>query len=328
MKPRDFFLLLSKRGEFIALLITVLMIIGFTATTDGVWLSMTNLREVLRVTAVLSIIAIGQSLVMTVGEIDISVGSVFGVAGIIYLALAPEYGVLGAVQIVILTGMLIGAINGWIVASFGIPSLIVSLGGLFLYRGLAVALVSEGAYSVDAETRASAPLYQTFGDAALLDVNNAWVWALLVLLVAMYVVRLTPVGNRLLGMGGSAPSAHSRGVDIFKIKWGVFIACSTLAALAAILESSNLAYVDGSFGRQRELSAIAAAVLGGTALTGGRISLVGAVLGAFILSGIQSYLVIQAISPQWFALLLGFIIVAVSLADRGLNAILRKLAER
>ncbi len=327
MKPRDFFRLLSKRSEVIALLITVLMVIGFTATTDGIWLSMTNMREVLRVTAILSIIAMGQAMVMTVGEIDISVGSVFGVAGIIYLALAPEYGVLGAVQIVILTGMIIGAINGWIVASFGIPSLIVSLGGLFLYRGLAHALVSQGAFSVDAESRA-APLYQIFGDTTFLGVNNAWVWALLVLFMAMYVVRLTPVGNRLLGMGGNAPSAHSRGVDIFKIKWGVFIACSALAALAAILEASNLAYVDGSFGRQRELSAIAAAVLGGTALTGGRISLVGAVLGAFILSGIQSYLVIQAISPQWFALLLGLIIVLVSLADRGLNATLQRLGKR
>ena len=323
----NIFYFLSKRGEIIALLIAVLMVIGFTASSDGVWLSMINMREVLRVTAVLAIMAMGQSLVMTAGEIDISVGSVFGIAGIIYLALVPGYGVIGAVLIVMLVAMLIGAINGWVVSSFGIPSLIVSLGGLFLYRGLSFALVSAGAFSADPETRA-APLYQTFGDATLLGVNNAWVWALLVLLVASYFIRLTPAGNRLLAMGGNAPSAHSRGVDVFRIKWSVFIACSALAALAAILESSNLAYVDGSFGRQRELQAIAAAVLGGTALSGGRISLLGTLLGAFILSGIQSYLVIQAISPQWFTLLLGLIIVLVSLADRGLTFALRSLARQ
>ena len=200
-----------------------------------------------------------------------------------------------------------------------------SLGGLFLYRGLAFALVATSAFSADSATRAD-PLYQLFGDSTIAGVNSAWVWAMAVLLIAMYLIRLTPAGNRLLAMGGNAASAHSRGVDTFKIKWGVFIACSTLAALAAILESSNLAYVDGSFGRQRELQAIAAAVLGGTALTGGRISLLGTVLGAFILTGIRSYLVIQAISPQWFALLLGLIIVVVSLADRGLTWTLRSLA--
>lgn len=323
--PGNFFYRLGKRSEIIALLITLLMVVGFTATTEGVWLSMINMREVLRVTAILAIIAIGQSLVMTAGEIDISVGSVFGVAGIIYLALVPQYGVLPAVAAVLATGMVIGALNGWIIASFGIPSLIVSLGGLFLYRGLAFALVATSAFSADSATRAD-PLYQLFGDSTIAGVNSAWVWAMAVLLIAMYLIRLTPAGNRLLAMGGNAASAHSRGVDTFKIKWGVFIACSTLAALAAILESSNLAYVDGSFGRQRELQAIAAAVLGGTALTGGRISLLGTVLGAFILTGIRSYLVIQTISPQWFALLLGLIIVVVSLADRGLTWTLRSLA--
>lgn len=317
----------SRRSETIVFLIALFMILGFTATTDGVWLSLINLREVLRVTAILSIIALGQALVITVGEIDISVGSVFGVAGIVYLALVPQQGVLVAVAAVLLVGMLIGMINGFIVAYFGIPSLIVTLGSLFLYRGLAYALVSAGAFAASAEIRADS-IYQIFGDATVFGVNNAWIWALLVLFVLMYFVFLTPVGNRLLAMGGDANSAHSRGVDVFRIKWGVFIACSALAALAAILESSNLAYADGSFGRDRELQAIAAAVLGGTALAGGRISLFGTVVGAFILSGINSYLAIQAISPQWFALLLGLIIVLVSLANSGLRYTLRTLANR
>lgn len=89
-----------------------------------------------------------------------------------------------------------------------------------------------------------------------------------------------------------------------------------------MLEASNLAFVDGSFGRQRELQAIAAAVLGGCLLSGGRSSLVGTLIGAFILSGIQSYLVIRAIQPQWFILLLGLIVVLVALADRSLTRFL------
>ena len=109
-------------------------------------------------------------------------------------------------------------------------------------------------------------------------------------------------------------------------KWGVYIACAFLAGLAGILEAGDLSYADGTLGRQRELQAIAAVVLGGTALLGGRTSLVGTLLGAFILSGIQSYLIIKSIEPQWFILLLGLIVVLVSLADRGLTRLVSRLA--
>jgi simple sugar transport system permease protein/ribose transport system permease protein len=97
--------------------------------------------------------------------------------------------------------------------------------------------------------------------------------------------------------------------------------------LAAVLEASDLGFVDGSFGRQRELRAIAAAVLGGCALAGGRSSIIGTLLGAFILSAIQSYLVIKTIQPQWFILLLGLIVVLVSLADRALTHLVLRLAK-
>jgi simple sugar transport system permease protein/ribose transport system permease protein len=111
-------------------------------------------------------------------------------------------------------------------------------------------------------------------------------------------------------------------------RWGAYIACAFFAGLAAILEASNLGYVDGSFGRQRELQAIAAAVLGGCALTGGRSSIIGTFLGAFILSGVQSYLVIKSIQPQSFILLLGMIVVLVSLAERALTQFLTRLAKQ
>lgn len=111
-------------------------------------------------------------------------------------------------------------------------------------------------------------------------------------------------------------------------RWGVYIACGFLAGLAGVLEASDLGFVDGTFGRQRELQAIAAAVLGGCALAGGRSSIVGTFLGAFILSGIQSYLVIKSIPPQWFVVLLGLIVVLVSLGDRALTHLLTRLAQR
>lgn len=318
--------LLRKRTEIGVAVIALLLVIGFTATTGGVWLRAANIREVIRVTSILAIMAFGEALVITTREIDISVGSTFGIAGIIYLALAPQLGVLPAVLLALAAAVGIGILNGFVVAYFRIPSLIVTLGTLFVFRGMAyVSFQNIASYAADSTLRAQG-LYRFFGDATVLGVNIAVLWALVVLLFLNYVLFLTPLGNWLLAVGGDEQSARSRGVRIFNTKLGAFTACAFLAGLAGVLEASNLAYVDGSFGRQRELQAIAAAVLGGCALAGGRTSLVGTLIGAFILSGIQSYLVINAIQPQWFILLLGLIVVLVSLFDRSLSRWLTRQA--
>ena len=323
---RQMMRLLHKRTEVGAAVVTLLLILGFTSTSDGVWLSDANMREVLRVTSLLAIMAFGEALVITTGEIDISVGSIFGIVGIIYIALGPQVGAPLAILMALVAAVAIGSVNGFIVAYFRISSLVVTLGSLFVFRGLAYAATQTTPnYTADDAMRAN-PVYQFFGNSDVLGYNNALVWALVVLLFLQYVLFSTPTGNRLLAVGGNAESAHSRGVNVMGTKWGAYIACAFLAGLAGILQASNLGYVDGGFGRQRELQAIAAAVLGGCALAGGRTSLIGTLLGAFILSGIQSYLVIKSIDPQWFILLLGLIVVLVSLADRGLTHLLTRLA--
>jgi len=324
---RQWIRIVRKRTEVGAAVVTVLLIIGFTLTTNGVWLTQANLHEVLRVTSVLAIMGFGEALVITTGEIDISVGSTFGIVGIIFVALGPQVGTPLSILLALAGAAAIGAVNGFIVAYFRISSLVVTLGGLFVFRGLALAATqTQSFYAADSEMHAN-PLYQIFGNSDVLGYSNALFWAAVVLISVHYVLFWTPTGNRLLAVGGNAESAHSRGVSVMYNKWGAYIACGFLAGLAAILEASNLGYVDGSFGRQRELQAIAAAVLGGCALAGGRTSIVGTLLGAFILSAIQSYLVIRTIQPQWFILLLGLIVVLVSLADRALTYLLFRLTK-
>ena len=314
--------ILRKRTEFGAVVVTLLLILGFTTTTDGVWLSNANMQEVLRVTSILAIMAFGEALVITTGEIDISIGSTFGIVGIIFIALGPHTGAPLAILIALLAAIVIGSINGFVVAYFEISSLVVTLGGLFVFRGLAYAATQTTPnYTADDVMKAN-PVYRFFGDSDVFGYNNALVWVLVILIFLLYILFWTPIGNWLLAVGGNADSAHSRGVNVMYTKWGAYIACGFLAGLAGILQSSDLGYVDGGFGRQRELQAIASAVLGGCALAGGRTSLVGTLLGAFILSGVQSYLVIKSIDPQWFILLLGLIVVLVSLADRGLTHLL------
>ncbi len=318
--------ILRKRTEVAVAAITLLLILGFTATSQGVWLSEANMREVLRVTSILAIIAFGEALVITTGEIDISVGSTFGIVGIIYIAIGPYIGVPLAILMGLGVAVIIGSVNGFIVAYFRISSLVVTLGSYFVFRGLALAVTQTTSHYNAGQAMRANPVYQFFGSSSVLGYNNALVWAFVVLLFLQYVLFWTPIGNWLLAVGGNAESAHSRGVRVMQTKWRAYIACAFLAGLAGILEAGDLGYADGSLGRQRELQAIAAAVLGGCALTGGRTSLLGTFLGAFILSGIQSYLVIKSIEPQWFVLLLGLIVVLVGLADRGLTRLVSRLA--
>ena len=318
--------ILHKRTEVGVAVITLLLIVGFTATSQGIWLSQANMREVLRVTSILAIIAFGEALVITTGEIDISVGSIFGIVGIVYIAIGPHIGAPLAILIALGVALIIGSLNGFVVAYYRVSSLVVTLGSLFVFRGLALAATQKTSHYNAGEVMRANPIYQLFGSSSILDYNNALVWALVIFLFLQYVLFWTPIGNWVLAVGGNAESAHSRGVNVMWTKWGAYIACAFLAGLAGILEAGDLGYADGGLGRQRELQAIAAAVLGGTALIGGRTSLVGVLLGAFILSGIQSYLVIKGMNPQWFILLLGLIVVLVSLADRSLTRLVSKLA--
>ncbi len=318
--------ILHKRTEVGVAVITLLLILGFTATSQGVWLSQANMREVLRVTSILAIIAFGEALVITTSEIDISVGSIFGIVGIIYIAIGPHIGAPLAILIALGVALIIGSLNGFVVTYYRVSSLVVTLGSLFVFRGLALAATQTTSHYNAGETMRANAIYQLFGSSSVLDYNNALIWALVIFLFLQYTLFWTPIGNWLLAVGGNAESAHSRGVNVMRTKWGAYIACAFLAGLAGILEAGDLGYADGSLGRQRELQAIAAAVLGGCALTGGRTSVVGTFLGAFILSGIQSYLVIKSINPQWFILLLGLLVVLVSLADRSLTRLVSRLA--
>jgi simple sugar transport system permease protein/ribose transport system permease protein len=307
-----------KHPEVGVIFVSIVLVVAFSSSTEGVWLNPLNTREVLRITAILAILGIGEVFVVSTGQIDISVGSMFGIAGILYIGLTPEIGPLPAIAIAIIAAMLIGCMNGLIVAYLEIPPLVVTLGSLFIFRGIVIAVSNAQAafsFSITRDIREN-PIVRLFGGGEVLDYNNAIVWVIIVVIIVQYIFFLTPLGNRILAVGGDVPSALSRGVHVNRIKLGVFIASGFFAGLAGILEGSKLGYADGAFGRLMELQAIAVVVLGGTALLGGRASVIGTLFGAFILSAIQSYLVIQGIQPQWFTLILGAIIVLVALFDR------------
>ncbi len=310
--------LVRRHSEIGIFLIAGLLVLFFATSSDGRWANLYNFGTILQVTATLGLMTLGVALVIGTGEIDISVGSTFGMGALVYLWLPlrvdPTIAMLAAVSI----GGLIGAFNGFLITRTGTPSLIITLGTLMIFRGIAIALTDGFSFSIPYAAR-NHFTYWLFGGGDLMGFNTALIWLITVLVVLMILLRATPFGNRLLAVGGSAPSAHSRGVRVERIKFSAFVICGLLAGLAGGLEAGKLGFADGSMGRLMELQAIASCVLGGCLLAGGRISLPGALMGAFVLSSIQSYLVVMGVRPQWFILALGLIVVAAALGDRVLR---------
>ena len=310
--------IVRRHPEGVTISMVVLISLGFVVITQGSWLSVGNMQSVSQLTAVLAVMAFGEAIVIATGEIDISVGSVSGIGALVFLGLAPVVGSGLALLGALACGILIGALNGVFVALLGLPSLLVTLGTLFLFQGIGYAVTSGFSFAATDSVRQQW-IYNAVGNSGVAGVNAGVIWALVVLVVLQLVVFETPVGNRILAVGGDAASSFSRGVNVTKIKFGVFVVSGLLAAFAGVLDAAFIGYADGSFGATMELSAIAAAVLGGCHLTGGRISLIGTLFGAFVLRGIQSFLILLGVQPQWYILVVGLIVVLASLADRTLT---------
>ncbi len=310
--------IVRRHPEGVTISMVVLISLAFAVITQGSWLSVGNMQSLSQLTAVLAIMAFGEAIVIATGEIDISVGSVSGIGALAFLGLAPVVGSGLALLGALACGILIGAMNGVFVALLGLPSLLVTLGTLFLFQGIGYAVTSGFSFAATNSVRQQW-IYNAVGNSGVAGVNAGVIWALVVLVVLQLVVFETPVGNRILAVGGDAASSFSRGVNVTKIKFGVFVVSGLLAAFAGVLDAAFIGYADGSFGATMELSAIAAAVLGGCHLTGGRISLIGTLFGAFVLRGIQSFLILLGVQPQWYILVVGLIVVLASLADRTLT---------
>lgn len=295
--------------------IALIFVFLFVVISGGVWVSPYNLTSVLQVTATLGIMALGEALVITSGEIDISVGSTFGFSAITYLGLVCLLGSTTAMIIALAAGIGIGALNGLMIVRFRIPSLIMTLGSLLIFQGLCLAVTKGFSFSIPWAKR-SHIMYTVFGGDNLLGVNTAVFWMAGLFIVFRIIVFATPFGNHLLAVGGNKETAHSRGISVHRVKFSVFTLCGLLAAFAGVLEAGKVGSADASMGRLMEMQAIAACVLGGSSLNGGRVSFLGTLVGTFILCSIQSFLVIMGMQPQWFMLMLGIIVVSAAYTDR------------
>lgn len=298
--------------------LSALVVFGGMLAAVGIvapsFFSAANLRDLAVNNAPVLIVATGATLVILVGQIDISVGSQFAVCAVAAGSLAKQgLPVPLLAPCILALGAAMGAVNGVLVGRLGLPSIIVTLAMLVAWRdGLRWA--TEGAWVQDLP-----PDFQWFG---LGQEAGQWLIvgvALAVLLGLAWTLRNLRVGRAVYAVGSDAEAARLAGLEPSRLVLGVFVAMGALTGLAALLNAVRFSSIPSNMGVGLELKAVAAVVVGGTAITGGRGRLLGTLVGAALLGTLGTALVFAGVNPFWEKALQGAIILAALVSDVALG---------
>jgi len=296
------------------------------------FLSLRGTASYLEVSAQLGILAVAVSLLMIGGEFDLSVGSMIGFSGVVIAILSTVYHLpmyLSALVALILA-LGVGFLNGYLVIRTRLPSFIITLGTLFIVRGVTIGITRLITGRTQIGSLQRAPGYEVLAAIFASDIpigdalfSVAILWWLLVAAVATWVLLRTRVGNWIFGVGGDANAARNVGVPVEKLKVGLFMMTAMAAWLVAVIQVAVVKSADTLRGEQQEFIAIIAAVIGGTLLTGGYGSAIGAVLGALIFGMVKQGIVFAGVDADWFQVFLGAMLISAVLV----NNFIRKRAE-
>ena len=295
--------LLRQYGGIVIALIILCTV--FTIANSR-FLSLANFMNIFQQVAVVAIAAFGMTWVILLGEIDLSVGSIIAVAGMVGAqSLALGTGFPAALLITIIAGAILGAVNGLLTARLLLPSFIVTVATMSIYRGL-VSLPTGGA-----PLMISDPNWQAIGASHFLGVPLI-IWILLVLFLANHIVlSMTVFGRETYLTGGNREAALYSGIRVNRIKIIIFTLSGVMSAIAGILLSSRLYSAKTNAGLSYELDAIAAAVLGGTSLSGGVGTMPGTLIGALIIGVLNNGMNMLSV-PYFYQLIVKGVVIIIA----------------
>lgn len=319
---RKLFRIYLEKPELAGVALLVVLTLVFAFRSNGVFLSADNLRGILGLLPEVGLVSIGVTLLMICGEFDLSVGSMFALMPVC-VALMTNHGVpfIPAMLLGLTISAVVGFANGFITLVFNIPSFIATLGMLFMVRSLTVVLT--GGFPPLLSSELPIGIFTQFvGPAGILRVS--FIWFAAVALIAGAMLGGSNFGNWIRATGGFLDAAKSMGVPVWRVKMSCFILCSMLAGFAGTIEVFRLGSALPSIGDGLELQAVAAAVIGGTALTGGVGTVLGAIVGALLIRVIDNGLVMSQVDANWFKFAVGGLTVFAVVA----NSWLRRTARR
>ena len=304
----------AKRFHETGVLVALVVMVAVFSLLSEYFLTAHTWGTLLTAATEIGLVALGATMLMTVGEFDLSVGSIFAFGGLTYATAATEWQLPVGVALgaSILAGAMFGLLNGLVTVKTRIPSFITTLGAMLAIRGLVLVLTDGFPVSVTQPdwlmTAAGAPLM--FGIKP-----TVFVWLVFCGLLA-YTLKHHPLGNRLMATGGNEQAAFSQGIKTERLKIWCFVLSGVLAALAGVIQFFHLQSLSPTAGDQYELRAIAISVIGGTLLTGGVGTIVGTVLGTILMAVLASGLVQAGVSTYWFRCFLGVILIGAVVLNR------------
>lgn len=319
-----------KRRE--ALGRTIALVVGLTVlltimnfATHGNFLAPGNLLNVLRQIAVNAIMAVGQTFVIIIAGIDLSIGSLIALTGVLMAGTlagqtSPLAGVAAAVLVGLGVGGAAGLINGWPVVKFGLPPFITTLAMMLMARGLAFLYTGGRPIEIDNSMFnfiGSGFIFPGIGHLlGIPGIPTQVVIMLAVVIAGSYVLTQTRFGRYVYAIGGNEEAARLSGVNVFGIKLSVFVICGALAGLASMLLAARLNSGIPQSGQGYELQAIAAVVVGGTSLMGGRGSISGTFVGALLIGILYNLMNLLGVQSYAQEVVLGAVILFAVLLDQ------------
>ena len=305
---------LGRYKREISAVLAYVMLLIVVGVISPSFFSTSNLRDLALNNAPVLLVAIGMTLVILVGEIDISVGSQFAVCSVAAGWLAKEgLPIPLLLPGVVLIGAAMGAVNGVLIGRLRLPSIIVTLAMLVAWRD-ALRWVTQGAWVQDLPAN-----FQWFGLGQSYGPRLIVAVALVVLISFSWALYNLGAGRAIYAVGSDAEAARLAGIEPRRVIFGAFVAMGALAGLAALLNAVRFAAVPSNAGLGLELKAVAAVVVGGTAITGGRGTLFGTLIGAALLGTIGTALTFAGINPFWEKAIQGAIILAALMSDVALT---------
>lgn len=317
--------LARKNGPLLALLCLSLILSFLTpyfATTD-------NLTNVSRQVVFVALLAIGQTYVILTGGIDLSVAAIAALAGSVATLLMTQpiviagmaFGPIDPVLAIcagLMVGIICGALNGWLISTFGIPDFIATLGTMTIFRGVAL-LVTDGlpvpSFQATGESAKIAPFLLEVGSGSVFGIPISVVLVLALVTAAWWVLAHTGIGRAIFAVGGNREAARISGISVGGTKIFVYTVSGLFAAIAGIVLVGRLGSANALMGEGDELRAIAAVVIGGTHLFGGQGTVIGSVIGALIIGVLGNGLNLLDVSPFWQRIAQGAVIILVVVLD-------------
>ena len=292
--------------NYVVYIFFAVVLLFFSATIgDKGFLSVMNLFNIARTTAMVTVIAVAMTFVISSGELDLSVGSTAALAALTCaLVMQAGFGWPLAVLAALASGLAVGCLNGFFVTVIGIPSFLVTLGMMQFIRGLDMRVTYTNPISITNPT-----FNGIFGSGNLFGVPSLLIWAVAIALLGFVVLKYTGFGREVLATGGNRMAAEYSGVKTRRVKFVVFLLSGAAAALAGMLYSGMMQTARFNFGEGAELMAIAAVILGGTSLFGGRGTILGTFAGSLLIGTINNGLIIMGLDVSEQMMVAGGIII-------------------